>query len=477
MNKVLLRLLLSVVLERSWRFRLLLGDALGIETDTFDEWDTSLAPPAPTQFVNAAVSPRAAAAALAACREVLLPAWEARHWAEALFNEKPMGDADARERMVTHILGPYQRLCAASTWLHAWLPGPLPEETRYWWQDTLVEASPPWMLLGPEGSSGILNLPLEENVAAGPLMPISVLQRQTPLAWAGLGPYMTSGDVAAALKTLAMAKNQAATSKPAQVLKQCNPTLLPHFMNLRVVGPAYYLTTVLDALLQQHTTFLTEAEPMLFAALNHNNVADKSVVILHEVVQNAHYVLPAFAAQQWDTPTATASNEEAAPGHGTAPDAAWINDVLAAVETLIPARQAYTDKQLQRALQLQDRFSSDTLASALHVYPLTDVLPEVLETNGSRAGRIYDVLDRVAEAPCTPREIIHAGWLHRLEQTPNWLWRWVQQGQGAQASGGRGRKPSGVQHPPAEDEFTQLDALLLRSIEVSEVHRSLVASL
>jgi hypothetical protein len=76
---------------------------------------------------------------------------------------------------------------------------------------------------------------------------------------------------------------------------------------------------------------------------------------------------------------------------------------------------------------------------------------------------IYEPLGMMTEVPHNPREIINAGWLHKMERAPVWLYSALNEEDG----GGFTR---------VLDVINYQDHLLRKSIEVSEVHRVLLCN-
>jgi hypothetical protein len=289
---------------------------------------------------------------------------------------------------------------------------------------------------------------------------ISLLQIQNPLQWVSLLEGYVSALQQQHEPTWADLGCMGKSSDPMDG-HFCR-SLLHHCLSLRLLGPAYYFHSVLEALLRQDFDFLLGVEPLLFHATNFFNLTDKTLVILHEAVEKTQAVFPvpegapALKPQSLDC----------------------FNQMLKAVELAVPPKNAFADKAFQNALQLQERLAAEVLLSASAPYPTEEVRDAVMlkllqgktnACNGKSAAPIYEVLGMTAETPHTPREMINAAWVNKMERASAWLYDALM-GDGFQSSDG-------------EDGLTRLrsrlerqDLLLLKSIETAEVHRVLLGA-
>jgi hypothetical protein len=221
---------------------------------------------------------------------------------------------------------------------------------------------------------------------------------------------------------------------------------------LRMMGPAYYYYSVVEALLKQDTFFLNVLEPSLFYGLNHLNFTDKRIVILHEATEKYRDLL---------------ATEDSSPSDEKALDKDKLGDVLRMVEKVIPDKIAFSEKNFQRAIHLQDRLGQGILLSSDQLYSMEEVHENVnAALEGPKEGRsgyaeIYKSLNLIAESPNTPREIVNAGWIHKLERGPVWLYNTL-----------TGTNFEGFEK--LAELIGYQDHLLLKSIETSEVHRVLL---
>jgi hypothetical protein len=274
--------------------------------------------------------------------------------------------------------------------------------------------------------------------------PLSILQKANPLGWVSLTRTLSQQVFFARPEFDDL--RQRATGILAQV--EFFKPLACHLISLRLVGPAYYYATVTEALLQQDHVFLSVLEPALFQGVQHFNFTDKSVVFLHEATEKSQEFFP---------------NRHGAP-KGATEDS--LGELFRTVERLIPERVAFTDKQFEKALQLQERLAQETLLSGANIYS-TEAIRDALETKltGAQAAGeavpIYELLTMVTETPNSPREILNAGWVHKLERAPVWLYNTL-----------NFNDEEGFSR--LTDLVVRQDHLLVKSIETSEVHRVLL---
>jgi hypothetical protein len=279
--------------------------------------------------------------------------------------------------------------------------------------------------------------------------PISILQKNNPLGWVGLSQsyshYLLEN--ASSLEALKLELLKGEKKKHhAGVTDALVESMLRHALNLRLLGPAYYFHALVEALFAKDEAFLHFTEPALFYGLNHQNVTHKSLVILHEACERSK-------------PALDADNEEVL----LPLSKDTLANVFRAVEKLIPAKYAFQEKHLERAVQLQERLSQGTLLSSTSLYPLEEVSENLVNTRDEENFSIYGPLAMMTEYPHSPKEIVNAGWLHKVERGPVWLYS--------------------ILNEDREEGFEKVlellnyqDHLLRKSIEVSEVHRVLLCS-
>jgi hypothetical protein len=276
--------------------------------------------------------------------------------------------------------------------------------------------------------------------------PLSVLQKGNPLAWVMLtraySQYLIENS--SALESMKLELKKADKKRGKESLSDTQTDgLLAHALNLRLLGPAYYFQSLADAVLTQDALFMQVVEPALFFGLNHQNFTHKNLVILHEACEK---------------------QRESATETGLEP---LTEDVLAnlfrAVEKAIPAKMAFQEKHFERAVQLRERLNEGVLLSSTSLYAISDV-DEVLRKKRDQADfSIYEPLGMMTEVPHSPREIINAGWLHKMERAPVWLYSAF-------------NEEDGNGFARVLDVINYQDHLLRKSIEVSEVHRVLLCN-
>jgi hypothetical protein len=278
--------------------------------------------------------------------------------------------------------------------------------------------------------------------------PLSILQKGNPLAWVGLtraySQFLLEHSSTLESLKLDLKKADKKRGKELPTLDDGQiETLLAHALNLRLLGPAYYFQALADAVLTRDEKFLHLVEPALFFGLNHQNFTHKNLVILHEACEKQR------SLQENDLPDPLPEDTLA--------------NVFRAVEKAIPAKMAFQEKQFERAIQLRERLNDGILLSSTPVYALSDV-DDVLRQKRDQADfSIYEPLGMMTEYPHSPREIINAGWLHKMERSAVWLYSALNEADG----GGFARVGELVNYQ---------DHLLRKSIEVSEVHRVLLCN-
>ncbi len=399
-----------------------------------------------------------------------------------MFDEKSVKTKDFQASLPTKlnnaVYRPYEALCELSGWLPSLGASPsltMVPEVSMFLQDALADKysqgvgrravvfQPEMMATRPE-LQGFSDVFLET---------LPYLQRSNPLGWLGL----TEGYVKALIEREEQPVFKTLQTKAKGLLAEdlFFRSLVKHCIALRLLGPAYYYYAVSDALLQRDVIFLEKIEPALFYGLNYFNFIDKSLVILHEATEKSR--------ELFDFSTSGSSSERLFLEE-------QVNSVLEAVEKVIPEGRAFTEKHFSRALALQERLNQSTLISAASVYSAGEVverlnkalLKEEEPTSESTSSTsVYDMLTLVTETPNSPREIINAGWLHKLERSPIWLYDSLSS-EGAQEKSTQIQK--GSQQPRCSmDGFHRLaerlalsDHLLLKSIETSEIHRVLLTT-
>lgn len=132
-----------------------------------------------------------------------------------------------------------------------------------------------------------------------------------------------------------------------------------------------------------------------------------------------------------------------------------------AVEKTISAKHAFQEKHLDRALQLRERLEQGILLSSAPLYPVEEVAETLERTRNQDDFSIYAPLSMMTEYPHTPREIVNAGWLYKMERAPVWLYAVLNE-----------PREQGLE--PVADLLGYQERLLRKSVEVSEVHRALL---
>lgn len=334
--------------------------------------------------------------------------------------ELPAG-AKLKEALAHTVFESYTKLQELSRLLgQLYSRGPLPEISLF-----LADALPMELTQAAGEQALILEAewpePAELALNGVLLERLSVLQRNNPLAWVTLGN--------------AFARHHAQTHfAKADAETQA---LARHAVNLRLMGPAYYLQQVTDAFLKQDTAFLCHVEPALFYGLNHLNFVNKSLVILHESVEPALELLGGKPVKQKESALA---------------------DLFRTAEKTLPEKYAFEARLFERILPLQQRLAQGVLLSGTAHFPVDEVEATLEHQRESDSLAIYDLLGMLTEYPHSPREIVNAGWLHKMERSPVWLYSVTQDG-----------------FDTLKTLLDYQDHLLAKSIETSEVHRMLLA--
>lgn len=215
-------------------------------------------------------------------------------------------------------------------------------------------------------------------------------------------------------------------------------------LNLRLLGPGYYSNYVLNAYQQKDVVALWGVEPVLFQELNRFGLINKDLVILHQSIERC---------RQHDSLKEPKALTRALNNDNTA------DEILKVVEKVVPERLAFTEKSMIRSQLLEERLEQGMLISAVPMLSSPAQLRDDL-ANLETAGSIYPLLGQLSESPASPREIINAGWLYKLDQSATW------QQQALQA-------PMQEGWELVRQRVGYLNNLLLKSIEISEVHRVL----
>jgi hypothetical protein len=469
MQKALLKFLVFELIERVARFRLL------------------------TQAAKEELSLQVPALYQALLREASnLEAFvlEQRSTLNRLFNDSPLhgqglatNPRTQRDEAVPELLREvYTRLCPPSRLLAHLKNLQVEPETHLFLKDALAgvfsHSKPVGELsvfLVPEGETKPFS-GLSANLSAPAILlqPLSILQKSNPLGWlvlcgSAVDSLIASSGVLENLKQELSRIRQKKSGAPSSSLRLPQSTeetmteeLFRHAIHLRLIGPAYYFEVLSQTLLTGGTGLLKTLEPALFFGLNHQNFVHKSLVILHEACERSKVSESesvSFCSSVW--------SEEA------------LAVIYRAAEKLIPAKWAFNEKQLNRAVQLRDRLGEGILISSSARYDLGEVSDKLRQTGlGSSSNDgpdslanvsigsslpIYEPLSMMTEYPHSPREIVNAGWLHKIDRGPIWLYSLLNE----EPEVGFERLCALLQ---------EQDTLLRKSIEVSQIHRVLLGS-
>lgn len=337
----------------------------------------------------------------------------------------------ARLRELSEIASRLQALKVVSE-THLFLKDVLPA-------DLLQSAGEHSVFLTAEGQ-GDLQLPALPKVLIDGL---SVLQKNNPLAWVSLSKAYSRFllDTTSSLESVKLDLLKGQKKVAGGLTEETAEQLIQHALNLRLLGPAYYFQALTEAFLAQDQPFLQVIEPALFFGLNHQNFTHKNLVILHEACERSKPESGGMLPLSEDT----------------------LAILFRAVEKAIPAKYAFSEKNMQRAIQLQERLSQGILLSSTALYPVEEVA-ENLNGNRERADfSIYEPLSMLTEYPHSPKEIVNAGWLHKMERGPVWLYSILNEG-----------RSEGFENVMQLLDYQ--DHLLRKSIETSEIHRVLLCS-
>lgn len=304
--------------------------------------------------------------------------------------------------------------------------------------DLLKQAGEHSVFLSGEGSDEAF-LPSLSKVLIDPL---SVLQKNNPLAWVGLSKAYSRFllETTSSLESLKLDLLKGQKKLAGGLDEATAESLIQHAVNLRLLGPAYYFQALSEAFLNRDAAFLRVIEPALFFGLNHQNFTHKNLVILHEACERSK---PEHVS------TLEPLSEEA------------LAVVFRAVEKVIPDKYAFCEKNMQRAIQLQERLSQGILLSSSPLYPVGEVAENLAKNRDKADFSIYEPLAMLTEYPHSPKEIVNAGWLHKMERGPVWLYAILNE-----------NRREGFEK--VMELLNNQDHLLRKSIETSEIHRVLV---
>lgn len=309
--------------------------------------------------------------------------------------------------------------------------------------DLTQDAGEQTVFLSAEGQQHSIPQPLTSRVLIDHL---SILDKNNPLAWVDLTQAYAAHLLTSA-STLTQWKQDVLKADSKKKQSVLSPALLDdialHAISLHLLGPAYYFQALSNAVFAQNDRFLHAVEPVLFYGLNHQNFNHKSMVLLHEACERAH---------KSDLSDAHATLEEEA-----------MASLFRAIEKRISGKGAFQEKHLERAIQLQERISQGVLLSSTPLYPVDEVESTLTNTREDADFSIYAPLSMLTEYPHTPREIVNAGWLHKIERSPAWLYSVLNES-----------REEGLARILTLIDYQ--DHLLRKSIEVSEVHRVLLCT-
>lgn len=222
---------------------------------------------------------------------------------------------------------------------------------------------------------------------------------------------------------------------------------------LRLCGPAFYAHYTLSKMQVKDWQNLFLIEPVLFEALNHFNLNHKDFVILHQSIEHLRTTLQDDTEKlQWIDEALSDTDRQ---------------QLMATAEQTIPDRLAFTHKQFIRAQLLFDRMQNNVLASAIPSPISAEEIIAALEQLGE-LDSVYPILDLLKEQAASPLEILNGAWLYQLDVTSEWLLEWLEEGVASESEDG----PLAT-WPALTQRMHNRDAMLMRSIEISEVHSAL----
>ena len=278
---------------------------------------------------------------------------------------------------------------------------------------------------------------------------LPVLQQASPLGWVWLlrrqlSAWVNGNEALEAFRV----KNKSVFEDVAFFRR-----LVFHLAEVRVFGPAAYYFGLTEALVQKDRVYFERIEPAMFFAVNHGHFIEKNLVLFHEASEHAGSILENAVV------LGGMSERFLHKDH--------IQELLLTLERLLPDKVAFTEKQFERSVLLQNKLEEDILISSSSFYPLTEaderlqLFNVAIENGTAPADGVYEVLNMVEETPSHVREILNAGWIQKLERHSAWLYTALETEDGFER---------------LKDSVSHLDGLLLRSIETAELHRMLLCS-
>lgn len=370
----------------------------------------------------------------------------------------------ALQQFLTDVFYPqYHALCDATRWLNQWGLNRQPEMGMF-----LKDAvSPEELAAFGYRAIELCNQPSvfsHHQTSSNPyknamIEKLSVLDILNPLGWPNLsyqyGLQVAKSEQAKDLRQWSRI-HSALNSSPQE--KSLQYELLAHAIGLRLHGPAYYFNTVIQGLLTQNTLTLSHIEPLLFHGLGHNGGLDKQALLIHEGLHNHKAVL----ADMWANAALNNNLEKQASPPEL--DADTLSAFFNMAEKLIPERDAFTERHVERVLALQEPLHEHTLISAKAVYPHQAAYTQWNESGDETS--VYTHLNLVTHVPNSPRDIVNAGWMYHLERMPIWLY---------DAMASESDKTDTLKGIDSlRHRLARQDFLLTKSIETSEVHRVLL---
>lgn len=429
MQKTFLKFLTYELIERIVRAEAVLDEMAGVPSGTQPTLHHKVSPALLAWFRKE----------LAALKEQVV---SERTYLDQLFGDEPVDQKQLGTQLERAVYEPYAALGRLTEMLQRLYKGNPPAEAYLFLKEALPEKfarqlDREYELTVVLDAEGDMPVAPDWNLD-GLLVPVlSILQKNNPLAWVALNRtfarnlYRESAEVQAFCKRY---QGLFSDERDAEAL-------FVHSLCLRMLGPAYYFQVMADAFLRRDQYFLTTVEPALFFGLNHQDFINKSLVILHEASERSKEV----------TGVAT---EESLRGEGLNKDV--LAELYQVVDKAIPQPYAFGEKNFASALRLKDRVAEGVLLSGSPLYTLEDVAADLGGEDDPPA--IYEALVKTTDHPHTPREIVTAGWLHKVERSPVWLYTAIY----------------GDGFDKLKSLLTAQDHLLEKSIETSEVHRVLV---
>ncbi|MBX2861080.1 MAG: hypothetical protein KTR14_07585 [Vampirovibrio sp.] len=397
----------------------------------------------------------------------------------SLFSDKPTvsgttvnGDsAHVNAVFQEAIYQPYQRLCQLSEWLNSVAKESTRPELQLFLNDVFPQAFQQKVIQNSVGSDVIgpgVILCRAEGIS--PLLPavdlpgitletLSLIQKNNPLGWLGV----LENSLGQLCRHLPSVKTLQEKMKGKLAEEDFFLPVVKHLLALRLLGPAHYYFSIQEALFKEDMVFFEWVEPILFFSLNHLNFVDKNLVILHESIEKSREHLAPYTYGK--TGKASKGNE-----HLFHKD--QVTEILYLTEKEIPEKFAFTEKQFQKALQLQERLGLEILLSSSHLYGLDDVR-DLLDKKQQETPDIsvYDMMSMLGESPNTSREMINAGWIHKVERGPVWLYSTI-----SPLTNEVGENNTDTGMSWLLNMIERRDHLFLKSIETAEVHQMLVST-